>query len=239
MWQYLALLISTIIGLLVLAIIWHIRNLVNTKEIYSTIPLKRYLLSKEYNNIKAGDILYTRSSIAAFQELIIPYIYKHVAIVVEFGGKLYVAETSGNGIIARSKNKLIKKRGGVDIYPLKDRIKNAVGPVFISRINKQLTEDKIDNLQDTVIDHFGEPYPPLIYLYALFILRLPIKTTMYCHTFVYTCLINMKLITPQKRSATKIGKLITSIAKYQLNDGYYYEYPRQLIYDFNCDEELF
>lgn len=239
MWHYLALLLAVVIGLLIIAIIWHVRNLVTVKEIYSMIPLKRYLLSQEFKNIKAGDIIYTRSSIAAFQELIIPYIYKHVAIIVEFNGKLYIAETSGKGIIGRSKNKLIKRKGGVDIYPIKERLKNAIGPVFLSKLNKPLTEKKNDKLQDTTIDHLGEPYPNLISLYMLFILRFSIKTTMYCHTFVYTCLVNMGLISSEKRSATEIGKIITTIYEHQLNDGYLYEQPRQLIYDYDCKEELF
>lgn len=239
MWQYLALLLSVTISLLIIAIIWHIRNLVTVKEIYTVIPLKRYLLSNEYKNLKAGDIIYTRSSIAAYQELIIPYIYKHIAIIVEFDNKLYVAETSGKGIIGRSGIKLIKRKGGVDIYPLRDRLKNAIGPVFLSKLNKPLTMEQNDKLQDTVIYHFGEQYPSLIKLYMIFILKMPIKTTMYCHTFVWQCLINMVLVNPEKKTANQIGKFITSIYDYQLNDGYSYEYPKQLIYDFECNEELF
>ncbi len=239
MWQYLALLLAITIGLLIVFSLWHIKNLIPLVDIYSVIPLKRYLLTKEYKNLKAGDIIYTRSSITTVQEMFVPYIYKHIAIIVDFNDKLYIAETTGKGIIGRSKNKLIERNGGVDIYPLCERLKNIIGPIFISKLNKPLTPEKNDKLQDTVIDKHGESYPNFINLYTLFVLGIPVPTNLYCHTFVYECLINMGILDNVHRSAREIGTLLTSLSEYELNDGYLYEDPRQLIYDNECDEELF
>ena len=239
MWIYLATLISILTILLVIAMIWHIKNLVLAKELYSIIPLKRYLVSKEFKNIKSGDIIYTRSSIASFQELVIPYIYKHVAIIVEFDDKLYIADTSNGGVMGRKKNKLIRRTGGVNMYPLHKWLKYSLGPVFILKLNKPLTEKKNIELYDTIIDKYGEPYPTMLDLYILFTLHIPIKTTLYCHTLLWQCLINMGLVDNQRKSAYELGKFITSISKYQLNDGYEYDHPRQLIYDYECNDELF
>lgn len=49
----------------------------------------------------------------------------------------------------------------------------------------------------------------------------------------------MGLVSNEKKSAKDIGLFITSISDYQLNDGYFYESPRQLVYDNECEEELF
>lgn len=239
MWQYLALLISVVIGLLIIAIIWHIKNLVSVQEVYTVVPLKRYLYSKESSNLKAGDIIYTRSSIAALQELVIPYIYKHVAIIVEFKNNLYISETSGKGIIGRDKDKIIKRNGGVDLYPIRDRFKNTLGPIFLSKLNKPLSNIQNQKLQDTVVDHYGEQYPNLLKLYALFILSIPVDASFYCHTYVYACLINVGLIPNVKKSAHEIGTFITEISDYQLNDGFSYEKPKQLVFDNECEDELY
>lgn len=239
MWQYLALLIAVVIGLLILAIIWHVRHLISLREFYSVVPLKRYLMSKEKDNIKPGDILYTRSAISALQEVVVPYIYKHIAIIVKFNNTLYVAETSGKGIIGREGTTLIRRNEGVDIYPLNDRLRSAIGPIFLVKLNKPLTDEKDEALQTTVRYHMGDPYPSLISLYALFILSLPIKTSMYCHTFIRECLINMKLINSGKKTACEIGSFMTSISNYELNDGYKYLSPKQLVYDFECENEIY
>lgn len=230
MWRYLALLISTIIGILILAIIWHVKHLVTDKEIYSVVPLQRCLYSKEYKHLKAGDIIYMRSSISSMQEIIIPYVYKHIAIIVEIDNKLYIAESSNKKIIGKSNDKLISRKRGVNIYPLQERLMNVLGVMFIVRLNKSLSNDKQDILIDTILEHIGKPYPHLIQLYMVFILNIPIKIPMYCHIFVYTCLRNMGIV-PYFSTADEIGLYITSIYNYELNDGYKYHYPKQLVYD--------
>ena len=62
---------------------------------------------------------------------------------------------------------------------------------------------------------------------------------MFCYAFVYTCLKNMKLLPNEMKSARQISKFITSIYEHELLDGYKYQMPKQLIYDYDCEEELF
>lgn len=239
MWQYLALLISVVIGILVLAIIWHVKHLVTDRDLYSVIPLKKMMYTKEYNNFKPGDIIYMRSSIATMQEIIIPYVYKHIAIVVEFNNVLYCAEASNKKVLGRFGKKIVQRIPGVDVYPLHDRLKNIIGPMFVSKLNKPLNIEKIEKMQDTIMYHLGEPYPSIVYLYIIFTLGIPIKSNMYCHTLVYECLYNMGLISTKMKSGRKIGKFITTVYNHDLNDGYKYEYPKQLIYDYEGDENDF
>lgn len=239
MWQYLALLIAVIIGILILVIIWHIRNLVTDKDVYSVVPIQKCLYSKEFNKLKSGDILYMRSSITNFQEIAIPYVYKHIAIIVEFNNILYCAEATSKTILGKSGNTLISRKSGVAAYPLRDKLKNSLGPVFISKLNKPLTMEINEKLQDTTIQHLGEEYPSILYLYFIFTLGLPLKTKMYCHTFVYECLYSMGLISSKMKNRKKIGKFITAIYEHDLNNGYRYEFPKQLIYDYEENEEGF
>lgn len=238
MWQHLALLISVTIGILILAIIWHVRNLVTDKDVYSVIPMKRVLYSKEKDNFKPGDIIYMRSSIATVQEVVIPYVYKHIAIVVEFNNVLYCAESSNKTVLGRSGKSIIKRIPGVDVYPLHERLKNVIGPIYISRLNKPLTMEKNEKMQDTVMKHLGEPYPSIVYLYIIFTLGIPVKSNLYCHTLVCECLYNMGLIS-EKIKGRKLGKFVTSIYNYELNEGYRYTYPKQLIYDYEGNEDDF
>ena len=109
MWKDFALLITASVIIISLTLIWHIRHLTTNREIYSTIPLKRYLLSSEKSKLKSGDIIFTRSSVASFQEIIIPYIYKHAGIIIEFNNKLYMAETFSEKVTGRRQNKLLKQ----------------------------------------------------------------------------------------------------------------------------------
>ena len=239
MWKDFVLLITVVVIILLLTLIWHIRHLTSNKEIYSTIPFKRYLLSNEKNNIKSGDIIFTRSSVASFQEVIIPYIYKHAGIIIEFNDTLYIAETFSEKVTGRSHHKLLKHKGGVGLTPFLEWAKNLVGPIFILKLNKPLSPKQIDILHDTVIQHYGEPYPSITSLYFIFIMGLPIKTSLYCYSFVHLCLVNVKLLNEQTLTANELSKFITTIYKYELNDGYRYEKPRQLVYDFECNEEIF
>lgn len=239
MWPYLALFITSCIFMLLIAIIWHIKNLVTSRELYSVIPYKRMLASKDFNKINTGDIIYTRNSINPCQEYMIPYIYKHAGIIIEFNNNLYVAETAGRGIQGRKGFKLIRRKNGVGLCLLKDKLKNSVGAIFISKLNKPLDTKRIELLQDTFIIHKNDSYPMIIYLFILFVLHIPIKTNMFCYSFVYQCLLNADLIKEPKTSAREIGKFITEIYNYDLQDGYNYEIPKQLIYDFDCEEELF
>lgn len=238
MWEYLSLFLSVSIMLFILIFMIHIKNLMNYEETLTMMPLKRYLLSEEYCNIKSGDILFMRNSITSYQELIIPFIYKHVAIIVEINGKLYIAEASGSEFIAKEKNKLIKNKKCTYIYPLKNELKSIIGPVFLSKLHKPLTDRQNDKLQDTIFCHLHEPYPSLIELYVVSILQIPIKTNMYCFKLIYKCLVNIGLIQQKKMSALELSKFVTSVYKYKLNDNYY-EHPRQLIYDLNTNDELY
>lgn len=239
MWKDLTILIMSVSLILMVTMIWHVRNLISNKELYKIIPYRRYMLSNEYKNIKTGDLIYTRSAVATMQEMIIPYIYKHAGIIVEFNNTLYIVETFSAKITGRSKEALILHKGGVGMTRLSDWMKHLIGNAYLCKLNKPLMPQHTDALYDTIIHLYGEKYPSITSLYFIFILGLPIKTSPYCYSFVYKCLTNMKLLNYQNLSANELSRIITSIYEIDLNDGYKYEFPRQLIYDFECNDADF
>lgn len=221
-----------------LLLVWHIMHLVSNGEIYSIVPLKRYLFSKEKNNIKAGDLIFTRSSIGTIQEVFVPYIYKHTAIAVEFDNEVYIAETSIAKVGGRDGNTLIRSNSKVVIYTLDTYMKNILGSIFLLKLNKPLSKSQIEILQNTVLDQLGKSYPSLPEMFVNFILNIPIKK-LQCISFVNLCLTDIGLIENKKMSPYQQGIFITNIYKYDLLDGYRYEKPKQLVYDYECNEELY
>lgn len=240
MWKKITLIQSTIIILLILLIVWHNNQLVNYNDIFLIIPQRRLLMSKNINNIKSGDIIYTAgSSLPTIQGFLIPYFYKHIAIVIKINNKLYIADTSLDKSIGRIGSNLIKRRRGVDIYPLDYKLKNSLGSAFISRLNKPLTNEQNYNLIQTLTNHCNDLYPNVFQLYITGMLNLSIKNIIYCHTLIYNCLVNTNLTKQKKMTLRQLGDFITTLPNRELNDGYKYENVMQLIYDYECNDEPF
>lgn len=208
----------------------------SSNTIYPVIPLRRCLYSKE--NIKSGDLLFIRTSLGSIGKIFIPFLYKHVAIVVEYDNELYVAETSKAKIRGRHNDKIIYANSSTNLYKLPTYMKNMLGPVYLLKLNKPLSESQVEVLQDLVLDMIGKPYPSPIELYINYIYGIPIKK-LQCISFVNLCLVSMGLIKNKKESTYDQGVFITNINKYDLLDGYKYEDPKQLIYDYECNEESF
>lgn len=129
------LIISIIVNLIFLLLLYWIVYLESSddnKYIYQYIT---------YNNLKSdlksGDmLLFSNQHYTLIPRIIGHPTFSHIGMIVEQNNQLYSLEIVDNAWIYRKK----KKMDGIIVIPLKDRIKNYCGSVYVASLINPLTE---------------------------------------------------------------------------------------------------
>ena len=106
-----------------------------------------------YNNVKSylksGDLLlFSNQTYTLIPRIIGHPTFSHIGLVVQKDNELYSLEIVDNAWIYRKK----KKMDGIIVVPLKDRIKNYCGSIYVASLIKPLS-----SLQQTKLYNFHVP----------------------------------------------------------------------------------
>jgi hypothetical protein len=228
---YICALISILCVFLLYKLGIYLKNLNNAVDVYSRINFDRFLFSRESENIKPGDLIFSIAGVFSNVQMFSPEIYKHVAIVIKYNDELYCAESTEATILGKDKDVLIAGENIV-VYPLKNRIKYNLSLLYITQLNKDLTYEQSRLLTEKIMSIRHKKYPSTLSLVLQFIVGIPSKDNLYCYNLVYKLLKYIDIIEQsKKRNSREVSKFITHIDEHELKNGYKYSKFRQLVYD--------
>lgn len=217
--------IAAIICLIIISIILLRGSKYLIKNAGSKFP--KSTISREYFGLKSGDILLFTSNVHNFTNSFLTMnFFSHIGIVVENpsnpgSDELFISET--NGPIR------INRKGGAFIFPLLYRLKHYDGNIYLMRLNKPLSREKIDKLFNISNEIIGWPYPSLKSK-ALSMIGISDKSR-HCFQHVGHLLTEIGLVPKNINLGLVSSTDISSIYGIKLMDGYEYKYPIQLSYD--------
>jgi hypothetical protein len=231
--------IIIVLSLLVVFLLYKINDYSSyesVNELFNKIPFDRYLLSKDYDMFKDGDIFYSINSANIVTTKFIQSPFNHVALIVKKDGVLYIIESSKIGIYRDGQNVYLNKYDNVHMELLSDTVKYSLRMSFICRLNKELDDDRRELLHTLCENYLGKKYPSSSKITAQFLLSyLSIcinkdRDVINCTELIADILTKLNLISVPK-CMDKVLKLVSNIHKYELNDSYYYNPPKQIVYN--------
>jgi len=234
--EYAIIIILMIIILYSIFSLNYVMNNTTYIDVYKKLPFTRTRLSDVHDELKTGDLIFSRNAVASFLvDYIIPTaIYKHVAMVIKINGQLYLTESTIGDFFANNDNTedLYTLHSGVNIVPLKPRLKYFSGLLFIHRLNKSLSKIMEIKLISFVGELSDVKYPTAFSLYINILFNKKISNDLYCYEYIYVLLKHIDLISINKKTVKDISEYIGYIDKYELNQGYHYSKGNLLIYDY-------
>lgn len=223
----------TIVVVLLFFLLYFINNnnsyeVVN--KLFKTIPVDRFLISKDYNNFKDGDIYYNANHSNLITKNAIPSPFNHIGIIIKKDNKLYILESSRIGFNRDDNGVHLHKYGEVHMECLLDKIEYSLNLSFICKLNKHLDDERREKLHYLSNEYLGKKYPSSTKLFFQYLFNYPKYDTVCCYELISDILSNLDLIHIPNGLKNSI-KVVANIHKYELKDSYYYEEPKQIIYD--------
>lgn len=192
---------------------------------------------------KAGDIILFNSGTHAFyNSIILKNYFSHAAIVIEDeDGNIFLSEASSNLILDSDGNTIEYSRNS-KILPIKNRLHNYTGSIYIMKLNKQLTPDMKKILFSRARVETLYPNIKEFVLEFFRIKKIDTKKKRHCMHHILWMLdeINIYNICINNYNKTFLGNnknfitactTMTSINKLKLSYGYSYSDIYKYIYD--------
>ena len=212
--------VTSICSLIVIFYLFYICN--NTYNYYNNnnTQFKKLLLSKQYHDIKAGDILLFKSFCHSLTtSILMGSFYSHVGIITEYNGEKYVIEldilnevTKNNWSTGVNTSRLLERldfyKGNIYYMPLKYPLTNIQKIKLNNIITK--TKGKI-NYDQSKIHHILR----LIFNHRLF------YPDMICIEYISYILKYLKLINLYDMSSYQMVQQFMKLPKKQLTDNKY------------------
>lgn len=209
------------------------RRVLSYRKAYNKVRFKRCFLSKTYDNLKAGDVILFAATRHGFHNsILMQSLFSHVGMIVEINGQLFLSECTWRDELLPK----IPMQDGSNLLPILTRISNYSGQVFLMRLSKPLDEKRKERLAEAALEN--TPYPSQKELLLGLFMGIRPEGSRHCFQHVAYLLDALKISEDKflDNGFMEVCQSVSELDETPLIDGYAYEKPLLLVYDFDDSE---